>query len=189
MSLCAFVYMCFVVTCWERADLLALVCGVCCEFVTFLLVSWVRCGTWLYRFLIFAPLLTLYYSYVNALKLFSSFLKFVNKIFLIWQDMQNFRKGVTVIIDHFLQNWKGGAPSKNNKQGNGGHGYNDILFERHFGEWTLFKRSMERLVPLVIRLQVCVYALPCNLKDNHLLVNLNFHGNTLSCTRHERRFY
>ena len=31
MSLCASVYMCFVVTCWERADLLALVCGVCCE--------------------------------------------------------------------------------------------------------------------------------------------------------------
>ena len=49
----------FVVTCWERADLLALVCGVYCEFVTFPLVSWVRCGTWLYRFLIFAPLLTL----------------------------------------------------------------------------------------------------------------------------------
>ena len=37
---------------------LALVCGVFCEFVTFPLVSWVRCGTWLYRFLIFAPLLT-----------------------------------------------------------------------------------------------------------------------------------
>ena len=35
MSLCASVYMCFVVTCWERADLFALVCGVCCEFVTF----------------------------------------------------------------------------------------------------------------------------------------------------------
>ena len=30
-----------------------------CEFVTFPLVSWVRCGTGLYRFLIFAPLLTL----------------------------------------------------------------------------------------------------------------------------------
>ena len=59
MSLCASVYMCFVVTCWERADLLALVCGVYCEFVTFPLVSWVRCGTWLYRFLIFAHLLTL----------------------------------------------------------------------------------------------------------------------------------
>ena len=56
--LCASVYMCFVVTCWERADLLALVCGVFCEFVTFPLVSWVRCGTWLYRFLIFATLLT-----------------------------------------------------------------------------------------------------------------------------------
>ena len=26
MSLCASVYMCFVVTCWKRADLLALVC-------------------------------------------------------------------------------------------------------------------------------------------------------------------
>ena len=43
--LCASVYMCFVVTCWERADLLALVCGVFCEFVTFPLVSSVRCGT------------------------------------------------------------------------------------------------------------------------------------------------
>ena len=45
LSLCASVYMCFVVTCWERANLLALVCGVYCEFVTFPLVSWVRCGT------------------------------------------------------------------------------------------------------------------------------------------------
>ena len=45
MSLCASVYMCFGVTCWERADLLALVCGVYYEFVTFPLVSWVRCGT------------------------------------------------------------------------------------------------------------------------------------------------
>ena len=35
MSLCASIYMCFVVTCWDRADLLAFVCGVCCEFVTF----------------------------------------------------------------------------------------------------------------------------------------------------------
>ena len=30
-----------------------------CEFVTFPLVSWVRCGSWLYRFLIFTSLLTL----------------------------------------------------------------------------------------------------------------------------------
>ena len=29
------------------------------QFVTFPMVHWVRCGTWLYRFLIFAPLLTL----------------------------------------------------------------------------------------------------------------------------------
>ena len=28
MPLCVSVYMCLVVTCWDRADLLALVCGV-----------------------------------------------------------------------------------------------------------------------------------------------------------------
>ena len=28
MPLCVSVYMCLVVTCWERVDLLALVCGV-----------------------------------------------------------------------------------------------------------------------------------------------------------------
>ena len=33
-----------------------------CEFVTLPLVSWVKCGTWLYWFLIFAPLLTLCFS-------------------------------------------------------------------------------------------------------------------------------
>ena len=31
----ASVHCCLVVTCWERADLLALVCDVCCGFVTF----------------------------------------------------------------------------------------------------------------------------------------------------------
>ena len=41
MSLCASVYMCFVVTCWEMADLLALVVVSNCDFVTFPLVSWV----------------------------------------------------------------------------------------------------------------------------------------------------
>ena len=30
-----------------------------CEIVTYPLVSWVRCGTWFYWFLVFAPLLTL----------------------------------------------------------------------------------------------------------------------------------
>ena len=36
-----------------------------CEFVTFPLVSWVRWGTWLYWFLIFAPLLTLVLAQVQ----------------------------------------------------------------------------------------------------------------------------
>ena len=45
MPLCASVYMCFVVTCWERDGLLALVFGVYCECVTFPLVSWVRWDT------------------------------------------------------------------------------------------------------------------------------------------------
>ena len=71
MSLFASVYMCFVVTCWERADLLALVCDVCCEFVTFPLVSWVRCGTWLCRFLMFAPLLT-FFSNIDGYVVFYS---------------------------------------------------------------------------------------------------------------------
>ena len=45
MSLYASVYTCFVVTCWERADLFALVCGVLLCLLLSHLVSWVRCGT------------------------------------------------------------------------------------------------------------------------------------------------
>ena len=45
MHLYVSVYMYPVVTCWERADLLALICGVYCEFAHFPLVSWVECGT------------------------------------------------------------------------------------------------------------------------------------------------
>ena len=45
MSLCTSVYIYFVVTCWEKADPLALLVVSNCEFVTFPLVSWVRCGT------------------------------------------------------------------------------------------------------------------------------------------------
>ena len=59
MSLCTSVYMCFVVTCWEGLSSWLSFVVSNCEFVTFPLVSWVRCGTGLYRFLIFAPLLTL----------------------------------------------------------------------------------------------------------------------------------
>ena len=42
---CARLFICALWSPSERADLLALVCGVFCEFVTFPLVSWVRCGT------------------------------------------------------------------------------------------------------------------------------------------------
>ena len=47
MPLCASVYMCLVITCWERLTSWFLVYN--CEFVIFPLVSWVRCGTGLYR--------------------------------------------------------------------------------------------------------------------------------------------
>ena len=43
-----FVRVCLYVLCGHllgKADLLADVCGVYCEFFTFPLVSWVRCGT------------------------------------------------------------------------------------------------------------------------------------------------
>ena len=77
--LCASVCVCFVVTCWERADLLAFVCGVYCEFVTFPLVSWVGCGVWLCRFLIFAPLLTLYLFYFLFYILICMYLEMIHR--------------------------------------------------------------------------------------------------------------
>ena len=45
MPLCASVYLCLVVTCWERVILLVPFVVYNCEFVTFPLVSWVRCVT------------------------------------------------------------------------------------------------------------------------------------------------
>ena len=59
MLSCTSVCWCLVVTCWEKADLLALVCDVLlwrCHFPTGILF---RCSAWLYRFLIFAFFLTL----------------------------------------------------------------------------------------------------------------------------------
>ena len=41
----ASVHCCLVVTCWERADLLALVGDVNCNLLLSHVVSWVRCGT------------------------------------------------------------------------------------------------------------------------------------------------
>ena len=60
LCLCARLFNC---TLWSPAgkgltSWLSFVVSIC-EFVTFPLVSWVGCGTWLYQFLIFAPLLTL----------------------------------------------------------------------------------------------------------------------------------
>ena len=46
MLSCVSVYQCIVVTCWERADLLALVMMSYYEVVAFPLVSLVRCGAW-----------------------------------------------------------------------------------------------------------------------------------------------
>ena len=50
-----------------------------CDVVTFPLVSWVRCGAWLYRFLIFDLFLTLFVSF-NALR--------PNQQLWSWQDGQ-----------------------------------------------------------------------------------------------------
>ena len=53
----------FVVTCWERAYFVALlrVMDVFCVFLSLsLMVSWVRCGICLYRFLMFAVFLILW---------------------------------------------------------------------------------------------------------------------------------
>ena len=56
---CVSVYWCLVVTTGKGlTSWLSLVMS-SCEFATFSLVSWVGCGTWLYRLLIFALFLTL----------------------------------------------------------------------------------------------------------------------------------
>ena len=57
LCLCASVHMCFVVTCWKRADLLALVCGVYCEFVIGIL------GQVWYLIVLIPDLCTLTYFY------------------------------------------------------------------------------------------------------------------------------
>ena len=100
LCLCASVYMCFVVTCWERADLLALVCGVFCEFVTFPLVSWVRCGSWLYRFLIFAPLLTLKDSHCETAQFWARYMHMIQMVLTLiratWKTTLNCMSSLSV---------------------------------------------------------------------------------------------
>ena len=71
MSLCASVYMCFVVTCWERADLWALVCGVkreVCQFLIGIL------GQVWYLIVSIPGLCTLTYFYNTLLKISGIFL-------------------------------------------------------------------------------------------------------------------
>ena len=60
VPLCAPFYMCLVVTCWGRADILTLVVVPYCVFVTFPLVSWVR-QVW-YLIVSISDLCTLAYS-------------------------------------------------------------------------------------------------------------------------------
>ena len=65
------VHCCLAATCWERADLLGLVCDVLlCFWPLSHVVSWVRCGTRLHRFLIlatFSYFVTIYYG-LDSLK-------------------------------------------------------------------------------------------------------------------------
>ena len=61
LCLCACLFICAL---WSPADLLLSFVVSNCEFITFQLVSWVRCGTWLYRFMIIAPLLTLLWELI-----------------------------------------------------------------------------------------------------------------------------
>ena len=60
VPLCASFYLCLWTTVGKGlTSWLSFVLSIC-KFVAFPLVSWVRCGTWLHRFLIFVPLLTLF---------------------------------------------------------------------------------------------------------------------------------
>ena len=78
MLSCASVHWCLVVTCSERADLLA---------VTFPLVSWGRCGAWLFRSLIFARFLT-FITWANYIHLRSNVLFISKSNYYIWACVQ-----------------------------------------------------------------------------------------------------
>ena len=79
MSLCASVYMCFVVTCWERADLLALACGVqllVCHFLIGIL------GQVRYLIVSIPDLCTLTYFYLDSHKLV---IRIINRVLIMGQ--------------------------------------------------------------------------------------------------------
>ena len=80
------------VTCWERADLLALSCMLCfmCFFTNFPILSWViSCGICLFRFLMFAVFLTMMYAcdiiYVRMFLYFSwNVIVFLLTAYMCW---------------------------------------------------------------------------------------------------------
>ena len=88
MPLCVSVYMCLAgrrLTSWRSFVVSN------CDFASFPLISWVRCGTLLYRFLIFAPLLTSYLTENTVLISFETLKQHSLKILTL-----------TVISIHFL---------------------------------------------------------------------------------------
>ena len=57
-----------------------------CEFVTFPFVLWARCGTWLYRFLIFAPLLTFKKKHLEMSFATWKLFMFTANVLCIWNN-------------------------------------------------------------------------------------------------------
>ena len=108
LCLLCFVGVCLYVLCGHllgKADLLALVCAVFCEFVTFPLVSWVRCGTWLYRFLIFATLLTfIIRPKIQNGRQYLRWLPIKETVFLIFQFWFHSFANTTLIMTQLLIN-------------------------------------------------------------------------------------
>ena len=95
---------CLVVTCWEKADLLAIVFLCLIVFLSLShVVSRVRCGTRLYRFLIFAAFLTLMqvgqkYCRMLPFAILSTFIKipFAIQIFVLSNFEWPLYTGLTV---------------------------------------------------------------------------------------------
>ena len=76
------VHCCLVVTCWERADLLALVGDVYFILLLSHVLSWVRWGTWSYRFLIIAVFLAFTrLPLIYQVLAFIGTTSYINKIF------------------------------------------------------------------------------------------------------------
>ena len=76
-----------------------------CEFVTFPLVSLVRCGTWLYRFLIFAHLLTLVYELkkiVGSNSLSAQFIKIISHYKKICYNINVLQQTACLLVNQIM---------------------------------------------------------------------------------------